>query len=85
MSEVVNLLSERKTGNTEFLIIAGFYIFSLLFYFCRVESFPKDTLVASLYFLVPTGVGLLVFSLFETHRKLVGLIGGHRGRILRII
>lgn len=78
MLEVVNLVSERKTGSAEFLIIAGFYIFSLLFYFCRVESFLKDTLVASLYFLIPSGLGLFVFSLFGTHTKLVGFVGGLR-------
>ena len=70
----------KLTRHMELVVYAaiGFHVLGLIFYFYRVDSFVKDVFVAPLYFLVPSGVGLFVFSLFGTHTRLVGLIGGLR-------
>lgn len=55
-------LVRRKMSPTVYLAL-GFHAIGLLFYFIRVESFIKDALIAPLYFIVPTGVGLFILSL----------------------
>ncbi len=67
-----------KKNNYIFLTILSYYALTWIFFFYGAHSFMKDILIAPLYFLVPAGVGLFVFSFFETHRKLVGFIGGLR-------
>jgi hypothetical protein len=75
-------MTERRPGNAVFLCIVLFFAIGTAFHFIRLDSFLKDALVTPLYFLVPTGVGLFVFSLFGAHRKLCGLIGGLRLALL---
>ncbi len=52
----------RKMAPTVYLAL-GIHAIGLLFYFIRAESFIKDALIAPLYFIVPTGVGLFILSL----------------------
>lgn len=54
-----------------FDILLIYYALTYIFFFWRIESFIKDIFIAPLYFLVPTGIGLLFFSLFSTHKKLL--------------
>ncbi|TAL24897.1 MAG: hypothetical protein EPN94_06375 [Nitrospirae bacterium] len=67
-----------KKDNIIYSIIILYYALTSVFFFYRADSFAKDILIAPLYFLVPTGFGLFLFSLFRTHTKLVGFIGGLR-------
>jgi len=57
-------------------ILASYYILSYIFYIFKFQSFIKDIVITPLYFLVPTGFGLLVFSIFDTHKKLLKSITG---------
>ncbi|KAF0144493.1 MAG: hypothetical protein FD156_1797 [Nitrospirae bacterium] len=59
-----------------------YYALAWIFFFYRIQSFAKDIFIAPLYFLIPAGVGLFVFSLFRTHTKLAGFIGGLRLALL---
>ena len=54
-----------------FDILLIYYALTYIFFFWRMESFIKDIFIAPLYFLVPTGIGLLFFGLFSTHKKLL--------------
>jgi len=67
-----------KKDNIIYRIIIVYYALTCIFFFYRIQSFAKDILIAPLYFLIPAGLGLFIFSLFETHRKLAGFIGGLR-------
>lgn len=58
-----------------FPLIVAYYCVSSVFLFWEVESFAKDMIVAPLYFVMPMGIGLLLFSLAGTHRQLVDSVG----------
>lgn len=60
-----------KQTNLGFKVIGSYYALTYVLHFWRFESFLKDVLVAPLYFLVPTGFGLLIFSIFCTHQKIL--------------
>lgn len=67
----MSVFTEIKKKSLIFNVIVGYYALTYIFYFWRVESFIKDVVIAPLYFLVPTGIGLCVFSIFGTHKKLL--------------
>lgn len=58
-----------------FPLVVTYYCISSFFLFWRIDSFIKDLIVAPLYFVLPTGIGLLIFSLSGTHRKLADRVG----------
>lgn len=67
---MVNKIKELSS----FSYIGAYYALTYIFFYWKIESFLKDILVAPLFFLVPTGIGLLVFSFLGTHRKLLQFI-----------
>ena len=54
-----------------FNTILVYYAVTYVFFFIRIDSFVKDIVVTPLFFLVPTGVGLLLFSIFGFYKKLL--------------
>lgn len=52
-------------------IIFPYYFITSIFLFWKIDPFIKDIVVAPLFYLVPTGFGLLIVSLFKTHEKLL--------------
>jgi len=72
MYNETSIASGREEGiKSVFDILLIYYALTYIFFFWRIESFVKDIFIAPLYFLVPTGIGLLFFSLFSTHKKLL--------------
>lgn len=57
------------------LAIAIYYVLTSIFLFWKIDSFAKDILVAPLYFVMPTGVGLFLFTQSGIHRRLAETIG----------
>lgn len=55
--------------------IAIYYALTSIFLYWKVDSFIKDALVAPLYFVVPTGIGLFLFTQAGIHRRLVETVG----------
>jgi len=55
--------------------VAVYYGLTSIFLFWKIDSFFKDVLVAPLYFVMPTGIGLLLFALAGVHKRLAGRIG----------
>lgn len=68
---MMSVFTEIKKKSLVFNVIAVYYALTYVFYFRRLDSFLKDVLIAPLYFLVPTGIGLLIFTFFGTHKKLL--------------
>lgn len=62
-----------KKDNIIYRIIILYYALTCIFFFYRMQSFAKDILIAPLYFLVPAGIGLLIFS-FVGIKKLLNYI-----------
>ena len=62
-----------KKDNIIYRIIIVYYALTCIFFFHRIQSFAKDILIAPLYFLVPAGIGLLIFS-FVGIKKLLNYI-----------
>ncbi|MEK7776094.1 MAG: hypothetical protein AAB331_01795, partial [Planctomycetota bacterium] len=60
-----------KKNNTLLYAIVAYFALTFIFFFCKIDSFVKDILIAPLFFLVPTGIGLIIFSLFDAHKKLL--------------
>jgi hypothetical protein len=58
-----------------FPFITAYYCISSIFLVWRIDSFVKDSVIAPLYFLVPTGIGLLLFSLAGIHKRMAGSVG----------
>lgn len=55
--------------------ILSYYFFTSIFAFWRIDSFIKDVFIAPLYFILPTGIGLLLFTQRGSYRRLVETIG----------
>jgi hypothetical protein len=60
-----------KESNHIFYGILFYYSITYIFFFWRIDSFAKDLIIAPLFFMVPTGFGLLLFSIFKMHKKLL--------------
>lgn len=57
--------------NNSLLLIFGYFALTFIFFFYKIDSFVKDIFIAPMFFLVPTGIGLIIFCLFDTHKKLL--------------
>lgn len=68
MEEITNKMGEN---NSLLYVIVSHFALTSVFFFYKIDSFIKDILIAPLFFLVPAGVGLIIFSLFDTHKKLL--------------
>ncbi len=60
-----------KKNNFLLYAIAAYFALTFIFFFYKIDSFLKDIFIAPLFFLVPTGIGLIIFSLVDTHKKLL--------------
>lgn len=60
-----------KKSNHIFHGILIYYSITYIFFFWRFDNFAKDLIIAPLFFMVPTGLGLLLFSIFNMHKKLL--------------
>lgn len=58
-------------NNSLFYIIISYFALTFIFFFYKIDSFVKDIFIAPMFFLAPTGIGLVIFSLFDTHKKLL--------------
>lgn len=58
-------------NNSLLYVIVSYFALTFIFFFYKIDSFVKDILIAPLFFLVPTGIGLIIFSLVDTHKKLL--------------
>lgn len=56
-------------NNSLFYIIISYFALTFIFFFYKIDSFVKDIFIAPMFFLAPTGIGLVIFSLFDTHKK----------------
>lgn len=52
-------------------LLVAYYCFTTIFVFWRVDHLVKDLLVAPVYIVVPTGIGLLVLSINGMQRRLL--------------
>lgn len=52
-------------------LLVAYYCFTTIFVFWRIDHLVKDLLVAPVYIVVPTGIGLLVLSINGMQRRLL--------------
>jgi len=60
--------------NYLFFIVFLYYLITSIFFFWKIDSFIKDIFIAPLFYLIPTGIGLLILSLFKTHEKFLSFM-----------
>lgn len=61
----------KKNDSLLLYAIVSYFALTFIFFFYRIDSFIKDIFIAPLFFLVPAGIGLIIFSLYDIHRKLL--------------
>lgn len=61
----------KNKKNIIFYVILFYYLFTSVFFIWKIDNFYKDIVIAPLFYLVPTGIGLLIFSMFNTYNKLM--------------
>lgn len=66
-----NQPGRMKQPLSSFPAIVAYFCVTAVFLFWQPDSFAKDIVIAPLYFLIPTGIGLLILSINGAHYKLL--------------